>query len=228
MHTHTAVAVQPLKLSELIIIPEAQNQSDEGNITEILTLLSSSLKLIRRGSVFSVPLLPDNNSALGSHANTLSRNFLVISTEPALQGYVDSTCTRLILLSNNIPSTHELSSNGFASYEASEISTESESEILEIRQNFLENELTNTCRSELPQSSNSIVLNGTKSLKKSPVIISCHGLTRQINETERCGMIDGESSLFLNEIPLSQVGVFDGDWVSYLLSSVLLPSLNMM
>lgn len=211
--THTIVVVHPLKLSELVMIPEAQNEACKQDLNEILTSLSLSKKIVRRDSAFTVSL----RDAKSASTLLTSCIFRAISTEPVLQGYVDVAHTRLILLDNNISPFPEPLTNGLTAYETSESSTESESEDLEIGQNFLENELSNVCRREiLPSSgSTSFVSNRPESFGGSPITVPYQCLTRQIDKREGYDKIDGESSLFLSELLLSQVGVFDGDWVGY-------------
>ncbi|GJJ12495.1 hypothetical protein Clacol_006737 [Clathrus columnatus] len=216
--THTIVAVQPLGLSEVIITPLSQDEAFRENITEIFAPFSSSLRLVRCGSILSTPSSASSPIS-DSPLNDLPYGFRILSTQPVLQGYMDLSYTRLILLQGNSTRDTELSGNGSASYETSESSSGSESEGLEIGQNFLANEITNISHTN-GSDSTSFVLGRPQKLKllgRSPITVPVRYLTRQINETERYNNIDGESSLFLSELLLSQVGVFEGDWVRHCL-----------
>ncbi|KAF8526854.1 AAA-domain-containing protein [Hysterangium stoloniferum] len=154
--THAISRVQPLILSEVIILDESQKSyhasgEDRGHLT---SQLCASSRVFRQGSVLSVSAKAppgmngkdDHEKAFSNHAlNDDLYHFRVLMTEPTLQGIADPDVTRFIVLPGleDSQDCSDLENGDLSSSRDSETSSEflseSDTEELVIGSSFLAN-----------------------------------------------------------------------------------------
>lgn len=248
--THSVTPTLPVALAQVFLVAESKRSYDYSvhNQAKLCTQICSSSKFIRQSSIISIPLeesdinLGETGPGRPSSDLQIAR-FRVAMTEPTLQGIAVQEYTHFVVIpgsedtdEQDVDFTDDASSLGSGT--STELLSDSDIDDLVIGEGFLANGVI----SSVPRSPASNIPNGKSShlngeeyspaqsainfrraeSVSSSIVVQVQGLHLPISVlcTQKYQIDDSENCIFLKSADLSRVGLFNGDWVGGVLSTV--------
>ncbi|KAJ8086247.1 peroxisomal assembly protein [Marasmius tenuissimus] len=184
---------EPALLSE-IVISALSSEAYDASLSDqnsILRSLSNSQRILRQGSVQAIDSVDSSNQL----------QFRLDMLEPVLQGYAEEGKTKVIV----IPSFE--GTNGHLEIaEASDLESGSDSETVEIDEDFLGNSVANFTFQPISPLSDKSIASGAGSSSTNDVTLEARPLSHLVSAG------NDDVTVYLRTADLSRVGLLNGDW----------------